>query len=63
MPQLPEWLLRWSQGALTFIVVLTLVSVLLLQVPLKEAILVDLAYTVITLPFAWYREDRQHNQP
>ncbi|RRK10707.1 hypothetical protein D1831_05890 [Lactiplantibacillus garii] len=62
MPELPEWVLRWSQGALTFIVVLTLVAVFLLQIPLKEVILVDLAYTVITLPFAWYREHHNVHQ-
>lgn len=56
---MPEWLLRWSQGALVFIIVLTLVSVLLLGVSLKEAILVDLLYMLITLPFTWYREKRQ----
>ncbi|CAJ1230215.1 MULTISPECIES: hypothetical protein [Lactiplantibacillus] len=56
MPQLPEWVLRWSQSALTFIVVLTLVSVFLLQIPLKETILVDFAYMLLTLPAAWYRE-------
>ncbi|WP_236720614.1 hypothetical protein [Lactiplantibacillus plantarum] len=38
---MPEWLLRWAQSALTFVVVLTFVSVVLLNVPLKEAILVD----------------------
>ena len=58
MPELPEWLLRWSQGALTFIVVLTLIAVPLLNVPLKEVILVDLLYVVISLPFTWYREHR-----
>ena len=56
---MPEWLLRWSQGALTFIVILTLVSVLLLNVPLKEAILVDFIYMLVTLPFTWYREHRK----
>ncbi|SPE07922.1 hypothetical protein LAP8965_01931 [Lactiplantibacillus plantarum] len=52
---MPEWLLRWAQSALTFVVVLTFVSVVLLNVPLKEAILVDFAYMLLTLAFDWYR--------
>ena len=56
---MPEWLLRWSQSALTFVVVLTLVSVGLLAVPLKEAILVDFAYMLFTFVFAWYHSRHQ----
>lgn len=56
---MPEWLLRWAQSALTFVVVLTFVSVVLLNVPLKEAILVDFAYMLLTLAFDWYRS-RHH---
>ena len=56
---MPEWLLRWEQSALTFVVVLTFVSVVLLNAPLKEAILVDFAYMLLTLAFDWYRS-RHH---
>ena len=56
---MPEWLLRWAQSAPTFVVVLTFVSVVLLNVPLKEAILVDFAYMLLTLAFDWYRS-RHH---
>lgn len=56
---MPEWLLRWAQSPLTFVVVLTFVSVVLLNVPLKEAILVDFAYMLLTLAFDWYRS-RHH---
>ncbi|MDV0430946.1 hypothetical protein RXV91_08700 [Lactiplantibacillus sp. DA1] len=56
---MPEWLLRWAQSALTFVVVLTFVSVVLLNVPLKEAILVDFAYMLLTLTIDWYRS--RHN--
>ncbi|MGQ2382157.1 hypothetical protein ACT543_05780 [Lactiplantibacillus plantarum] len=56
---MPEWLLRWAQSALTFVVVLTFVSVVLLNVPLKEAILVDFAYMLLTIAFDWYRS-RHH---
>ncbi|MBU7493694.1 hypothetical protein [Lactiplantibacillus pentosus] len=55
---MPEWLLRWSQSALTFVIVLTVVSAGLLGVPLKEAILVDFAYMLITFLIAWRRKDR-----
>lgn len=56
---MPEWLLRWAQSALTFVVILTFVSVVLLNVPLKEAILVDFAYMLLTLTIDWYRS--RHN--
>ncbi|ASG80102.1 hypothetical protein [Lactiplantibacillus pentosus] len=58
---MPEWLLRWSQSALTFVIVLTVVSAGLLGVPLKEAILVDFAYMLITFLIAWRRKDRQQH--
>ncbi|MFB9768939.1 hypothetical protein [Lactiplantibacillus modestisalitolerans] len=56
---MPDWVLRWSQAALTFIVVLTFVSVVLLKVSLKEAIAVDFLYMLVTFPLTWYRERRK----
>jgi len=56
---MPEWLLRWSQSALTFVIVLTLISVVLLNIPLKEAIVVNFAYMLVTFALAWYRSRKQ----
>jgi len=56
---MPEWLLRWSQSALTFVLVLTLISVVLLNIPLREAIVVNFAYMLVTFILAWYRSRKQ----
>ncbi|BDZ32144.1 hypothetical protein RA086_12930 [Lactiplantibacillus sp. WILCCON 0030] len=60
--ELPKWVLDWSEGSLIFIVVLTLVSVILLSVPLRETIPVDFFYMLITFYFAWRRSKRTKNQ-
>ncbi|MFC6295338.1 hypothetical protein ACFQH1_08990 [Lactiplantibacillus daoliensis] len=52
---MPKWILDWSEGALIFIGVLTLVSVILLNVPLRETLPVDFFYMLITFYFAWRR--------
>ncbi|KRO28535.1 hypothetical protein [Lactiplantibacillus fabifermentans] len=58
---LPDWLLNWSRECLIFITILTLVSVILLQVPLRETLIVDFVYMVVAFPFAWRRGHPKDN--
>ncbi|MFC6181813.1 hypothetical protein [Lactiplantibacillus daowaiensis] len=55
---MPDWVLNWSKESLIFITILTVIAVGLLKVPLRQAIIVDFAYMVIALPFAWSTRKR-----
>ncbi|MFD1421454.1 hypothetical protein [Lactiplantibacillus songbeiensis] len=56
---MPQWVLDWSKESLIFIVVLTFVTVVLMKIDLRQAILVDFGYMILALPLAYRNRNRR----